>query len=330
MDLVGFPMVYGAGRWKGTGSCETGGGGILSPRQRASGLLRANLWQESKAGGLWRTRRASFRVFEPPDGRDIRGDADFPPARRLGAEVSIVHPLCDGCAISPTFRSWRTATSLRATAIVSSASPPDFVSQRYFVFNSAGHGLPGVSAAHLFSSRTARRSGWTATGGHGSSSRLGGSRRARQSRVCRSRDRRVDALRDEVRRGGLAGSGPGQFERGGSARYPRESQRPSAEPFGMEAAADGFIGTFDPWHWAEVLAQAVRPVAAAALRTHFLFVGDGSGIPRVRGIIAREGVEDRSRSRAWWRRTPPRNTWRPAISGLAARRRPGRTPFFGS
>ncbi|MBI2563899.1 MAG: glycosyltransferase [candidate division NC10 bacterium] len=55
----------------------------------------------------------------------------------------------------------------------------------------------------------------------------------------------------------------------------------------------GFIGTFGPWHGAEVLAQAVRPVTAQLPEAHFLFIGDGSGMPAVQAIIAGDGVGSR-------------------------------------
>jgi glycosyltransferase involved in cell wall biosynthesis len=52
----------------------------------------------------------------------------------------------------------------------------------------------------------------------------------------------------------------------------------------------GFIGTFGPWHGAEVLAQAIRRVMPRFPRAHFLFIGDGSGRPNVQKIIQTEGV----------------------------------------
>ncbi|MBI4737954.1 MAG: glycosyltransferase family 4 protein, partial [candidate division NC10 bacterium] len=52
----------------------------------------------------------------------------------------------------------------------------------------------------------------------------------------------------------------------------------------------GFIGTFGPWHGAEVLARAVRPVTAQLPEAHFLFIGSGSGMPAVQAIIAGDSV----------------------------------------
>lgn len=59
-----------------------------------------------------------------------------------------------------------------------------------------------------------------------------------------------------------------------------------------EATVCLFLGTFGPWHGSEVLAEAVRRLAAgrpAWLERHevrFLFVGDGQRLPRVREILA--------------------------------------------
>lgn len=54
----------------------------------------------------------------------------------------------------------------------------------------------------------------------------------------------------------------------------------------------GFIGTFGPWHGAEVLAKAIRPAVAENDDLHFLFVGDGVKMDEVRSIISKDGVGD--------------------------------------
>ena len=53
----------------------------------------------------------------------------------------------------------------------------------------------------------------------------------------------------------------------------------------------GFVGTFGPWHGAEVLAKAVKGVVMKNPNVHFLFVGDGSTMPQVRGIVAASKME---------------------------------------
>jgi glycosyltransferase involved in cell wall biosynthesis len=56
----------------------------------------------------------------------------------------------------------------------------------------------------------------------------------------------------------------------------------------------GFIGTFGPWHGAEVLAEALvqlfraQPSLRASVRA--LFIGDGVGLPDVRAIVERGGI----------------------------------------
>jgi glycosyltransferase involved in cell wall biosynthesis len=64
-----------------------------------------------------------------------------------------------------------------------------------------------------------------------------------------------------------------------------------------EAVVIGFVGTFGPWHGAEVLAEAAREL----LFNHpdspwcFLFIGDGQRMPAVRRVLAGPGVEDHCR-----------------------------------
>jgi glycosyltransferase involved in cell wall biosynthesis len=54
----------------------------------------------------------------------------------------------------------------------------------------------------------------------------------------------------------------------------------------------GFIGTFGPWHGAEVLAETIKPVVQKNPSIRFLFVGDGVRMPIVKEIIKRTSVEE--------------------------------------
>ena len=58
----------------------------------------------------------------------------------------------------------------------------------------------------------------------------------------------------------------------------------------------GFIGTFGPWHGAEVLAEATVRLMEAdpslRQRLRVMFIGDGVGLPAVRAIVQRGRVEE--------------------------------------
>lgn len=60
-----------------------------------------------------------------------------------------------------------------------------------------------------------------------------------------------------------------------------------------DAAVAGFIGTFGKWHGVEFLAEAIKDVLARAPRkVHFLLIGDGPLMARVKEIVQRDGVGD--------------------------------------
>jgi len=93
----------------------------------------------------------------------------------------------------------------------------------------------------------------------------------------------------------------------------------------------GFIGTFGPWHGAEVLATAIRQVVDEAPGCHFLFIGDGAGMPAVRRIIEEARVE----SQVTFAGTVPQNEaprYLAACDVLVSPHvpNPDGSPFFGS
>ena len=299
-DLIGFPVVYGRGWWKARRLGRDRRNRY--PARPASGrvaYLRANLWQESKAGGSVAHTTGVLSGLRAA-GMDVTyvGTADFPPARRLRVEVSIVHPRLRWMRNLPdlAFLAYSESFGLHCLSLFSDR-PPDYVYQRYSLLNCAGAWL----AERLRCPFVLEYNGsevWIAR--HWSAPLMF---EGLAGRVEEANLRRADlvvvissALRDEVAARGIPperilvnpnGVDPTRYHPGIDGG-PLRSRLELADRLVV-----GFVGTFGPWHGAEVLAQAVRPVAAQLPEAHFLFVGDGSGMPRVREIIARDGMEGR-------------------------------------
>lgn len=76
-------------------------------------------------------------------------------------------------------------------------------------------------------------------------------------------------------------------------RFPEEDRNVLRERYGIspKATVVAFIGTFGPWHGAEVLAQAIRDFCeseeawVSEHRVVFLFIGDGERLPAVKARL---------------------------------------------
>jgi glycosyltransferase involved in cell wall biosynthesis/SAM-dependent methyltransferase len=78
--------------------------------------------------------------------------------------------------------------------------------------------------------------------------------------------------------------------------HPERSGEAVRRRLGLEGrTVIGFVGTFGPWHGAEVLAQAWDRIARLHPRAALLFVGDGPGLARVREIIRQSGAPENCR-----------------------------------
>jgi len=64
---------------------------------------------------------------------------------------------------------------------------------------------------------------------------------------------------------------------------------------GPETLVAGFVGTFGPWHGAEILAQAIARLADDAIeRLCFVFIGDGPGRASCEAVVASSGRAERT------------------------------------
>lgn len=52
-----------------------------------------------------------------------------------------------------------------------------------------------------------------------------------------------------------------------------------------------FVGSFGPWHGADVLARSIKLAVSKYANVKFLFVGSGGGLAQVKRIIEKDGVE---------------------------------------
>lgn len=297
LDLAGFPLVYGSARLKARHLSRERPRPRRDPRPpRRAAYLRANLWQESRAGGSV-AHTAGLLAGLAAAGIEVTyvGTADFAPARRLKMRVCVVPPRLRWLRNLPDLPFLvHSETFARQCHSLLAPDPPDFLYQRYSVLNSSGVQLAGRLRCPLVleyngSEVWVARNWSTPLVFEGLATRI-------ERANLRSADLVVvvsRALRDEVLACGVPPErvfvNPNAVD---PDRYhPSIDGGPIRRRLGLERKlVIGFIGTFGPWHGAEVLAQAIRPVTARLPQAHFLFIGDGSAMPKVQAIIAAEGV----------------------------------------
>lgn len=264
---------------------------------RRVAYLRATLWQDAKAGGSVAHTAGVLgglagAGFEPV----YFGTADFPPAHRWATRVVTVPP--QGLRVQNLpdlpFAAYSRDFTRRCLAELA-GNPPAFLYQRYSLLNLSGAAVAERLGCPLVLEYNGSEV-WIAR--HWSTPlRLEGLATRIEEANLRAADLVVvvsRALRDEaVGRGVPAerilvnpnGVDPAVY-------HPGLDGGPVRRRLGLEGkTVIGFVGTFGPWHGAEVLARAVKPVVRRLPSAHFLFVGEGSGLPRVRGQIAQDGME---------------------------------------
>lgn len=299
-DLVGFPLVYTFARVKAR---QLSRRRSLRPSARPStrrvAYLRANLWQESLAGGSV-AHTAGVLAGLRSAGMDVTyvGTTEFFPAVRLGLQAVVVPPRLRWLRNLPelSFLVYSRSFARECHSLLS-PQPPDFMYQRYSVLNYSGAELSGRLGCPLVLEYNGSEV-WVAR--HWSTPMIF---EGLADRIERANLERADlvvvvsrALRDEVVARGVSPE---------RVLVNPNAVDPTCYHLGISGATVrrrlmlegklviGFIGTFGPWHGAEVLAQAVRRVTTQFPQAHFLFIGDGSGMPKVREIIAADDVGER-------------------------------------
>jgi glycosyltransferase involved in cell wall biosynthesis/2-polyprenyl-3-methyl-5-hydroxy-6-metoxy-1,4-benzoquinol methylase len=294
-DLLGIPLAYGLAWARAQGVSQ----GRLKdfprrPSRRRVAYLRANPWQESRAGGALAHTTGVLSGLRAT-GLDVKyvGTTDCPQAQRLDIQDCPVPPKIGWLRNILPFLAYSDLFARRCLSLLA-PDPPDFMYQRYSLMNLSGAQV----ATQLRCPFVLEYNGsevWIARNWSTPLLFEGLAGRIERANLMRA-DLVVvvsKALRDEVIGRGVPADhvlvNPNAVD--AAQFHPAIDGEPLRRRLGLDGKVIvGFIGTFGPWHGAEVLAQAIRRVMPRVPRTHFLFIGDGSGRPNAQKIIETDGV----------------------------------------
>ncbi len=296
-DLAGFPLIYVYARLKARRLSRGRPHRPFGPPfNRRVAYLRANLWQESLAGGSV-AHTAGVLAGLTAAGMEVTylGTTEFTPARRLGMQVHVVPPRLRWLRNLPDlpFLVYSEIFGRQCRTFLTS-HPPDFVYQRYSVLNYSGAQVASRLGCPLVLEYNGSEV-WVAQ--HWSAPLIF---EDLADQIERANLHRADlvivvsrALRDQVVARGVPPErvlvNPNAVDP--TSYHPGIDGEPVRRRLGLAGRlVIGFIGTFGPWHGAEVLARAIRPVTRHLPEAHFLFIGTGSGMPAVQAIVAGDGV----------------------------------------
>ncbi len=294
-DVAGLPLGYGQACFKARRLSRARRGPY--PRQFSRlrlAYLRTNPWQESTAGGsLAHTAGVLGGFVDAGWEVSFVSTHAFAPAQRLGLPTHLVPPRIGWLRNVLPFLAYSRLFARRCHAVFD--SPPAFVYQRYSVMNASGAEVATRFRCPFILEYNGSEV-WVAR--HWSTPLLF-ERLALQIEEANLQRADLIVVVSKI-------LGEELVARGVSAKrvlvnpngvdpvlyHPGIDGKPVRQQLGIDGRlVIGFVGTFGPWHGAEVLARAIRPVVERLPQAHFLFVGDGSRMAAVREIVVREGVE---------------------------------------
>lgn len=296
-DAVSFPLVYVYARLRAWTLCQRRPYKVGKPKlfSQHVAYLRVNPWQEIRVGGsvahtsgvLAALREAAIQVTHV-------GTNKFPLALQLGIGTYEVPPTFWLRNLPEMPLIIYSECFARHCYALLAENPPDFVYQRYSLLNYSG----ALVARHFGCPFVLEYNGsevWMARNWATPLVFDALADRIEQLNLFRADLVTVvsKALRDEVVARGVPpervlvnpnGVDPTKFHPGIDGNAVRGR-------LGLEGKfVIGFIGTFGPWHGASVLARSIVAVTTRIPQAHFLFIGDGAEMSKVKAIVAEEGV----------------------------------------